>query len=135
MYLFWWQHFDITSDFMFSKLFSLSSNISSFSLKTKGTYLRLRVVHTKQIFTAHVTFGLEFSAFKFQYLTGSFISFLYLLILNVVSWFPCHFLDVLLLIPLSFLSLLVFLSHIIVTIYKMVSRKQFWFNRQVFLLI
>ena len=135
MYLFWWQHFDITSDFMFSKLFSLSSNISSFSLKTKGTYLWLRVVHTKQIFTAHVTFGLEFPAFKFQYLTGSFISFLYLLILNVVSWFACRFLDVLLLIPLSFLSLLVFLSHIIVTIYKMVSRKQFWFNRQVFLLI
>ena len=35
IYLFWWRHFDITSDFLFNKLFSLSSNISSFSFKQR----------------------------------------------------------------------------------------------------
>ena len=100
IYLFWWRHFDITSDFLFNKLFSLSSNISSFSFKQREHLFDWGLYALNWFFTTHVTFGLELPAFKFHYSTDSFISFLYLLILNNLLWFAYRFLNVFLLIPL-----------------------------------
>ena len=93
MYLFWWRHFDITSDCLFSKWFSLTSNISSFSFKQWEYIFDWGLCALNWFFNTHVTFGLEFPAFKFQYWTDSFVSFLYLLMLNDLLWFAYRFLS------------------------------------------
>ena len=98
IYLFWWQHFDIISNFLFNKLFSLFSNISSFSFKPREYLFDWGLYARNWFFTAHV--GLEFPAFKFQYSTDSFVSFLYLLMLNDFLWCAYRSLNVFSLIPL-----------------------------------
>ena len=100
IYFFWWRHFHIFSDFLFNKLFPLSSNISSFSFKQKEDLFDWGLYALNWFFTAHVTFELELPAFKFQHSTDSFVSFLYLLMLNDLLWFAYHFLNVFSLIPL-----------------------------------
>ena len=100
IYLFWWQHFNFTSNFLFNKIFSLSSDISSFSVKKREPLFDRALYAPNWFFTAHVTFGLEFPALKFQYSTDSFVSFLHRLVLNYLLWFAYHFLNVFSRIPL-----------------------------------
>ena len=88
IYLFWWWHFDIISDFLFNKLFSsLSSNISSFSFKQREHLFDWGLYARNWFFTAHDAFGLQIPALKFQYSTDSFVLFSYLLMLNDPLWF------------------------------------------------
>ena len=100
IYLFWWRHFNITSDFMFDKLFSLSSNISSFSFKQREHLFDWGWYTLNWFFTTNVPFKLEFSAFKFQYSTDSFVWFLYLWMLNNILRLTYRFLNVFSTIPL-----------------------------------
>ena len=79
--------------FVFSKWFSLTSNISSFSFKQWEYIFDWGLCALNWFFNTHVTFGLEFPAFKFQYWTDSFVSFLYLLMLNDLLWFAYRFLS------------------------------------------
>ena len=60
MCLFWWRHFDITSDFLFSKLFSLSSNILSFSFKQREHLFHWGLYALKWFFTAMLHLGWNF---------------------------------------------------------------------------
>ena len=91
IYLFWRRHFNNTSDFLFRKLFSLSSNISNFSFKQRENIFDWELYAINWFFTANITFGLDILAFKFQYSTDSFVSFSYLLILNDLLWFAYRF--------------------------------------------
>ena len=132
IYLFWWQHFDIISNFLFNKLFSLFSNISSFSFKPREYLFDWGLYARNWFFTAHV--GLEFPAFKFQYSTDSFVSFLYLdvewFFMVCVSVFKCVFTN-------SFIISGLLIPFVrLYCRYKLdVFRRQFPFKGQVFLMI
>ena len=116
--MFWWKHFDITSDFLFISDFFFFFELL---IQTKGTSLGLRVVCIKLAFHRPCYLWVEFAAFKFQYSTDSFISFLCLLMLNDLLWFSYCFLNVFSLISLKFLGWWFFLSDFNVTIYRMFS--------------
>ena len=95
VYLFWWQYFDITSDFLFNKLFSLSSNISNFSFKQREHLFDWGLYALNWFFTAYVTFGLQFPAFQFQHSTDSFVVLVSIDVessfMVCVSFFECIF--------------------------------------------
>ena len=104
--------------FLVNKLLSLSSNILSFSFKQSEHLFDWGVYALNWFFIAHVIFGLAFPAFKFEYSTYSFVSFLYLLMLNDLLLFAYRFLNVFSLIRLKFLGWQYFLSDFLVAIYR-----------------
>ena len=63
MCLFWWRHFNIISDFLLNKLFSLSSNIFTFSFKQREHLFNWGLYTLIWFFTAHVTFWVRVSWF------------------------------------------------------------------------
>ena len=91
IYLFWWRHFDIISDFLFNKSFFCLLIFPTSHLNKREHIFDWGLYVLNSLFTTHITFGLEFSAFKFQYSMDSFASFLYLLMLIDLLWFAYLF--------------------------------------------
>ena len=90
----WWQ-FNITSDFEFDKLFSLSSNISCFSFKQREHLFDWELDILNWFFTAHVTFGLSSLLLSFctrgKVLYHLYIYWCWMIFYGLLIIFECAF--------------------------------------------